>query len=199
MFGIVLLAIFVYGIYIKNKYIILLSVAGACVLGIAKYIWYKEDFEIDHNFKFRDDDGNIAESPEMYCGDSQYIPPDYDVMGTRFKCLKKGVGIGMNTSDEKVEQFLDKRYIPPTVKLYCGDKPELPHGYGNFGTKTQCLKKGVGIGMSMPMEKRRAMQERPPTRLGKREIIDLANRLKIDTHNLTRGEALHAIGQGLVQ
>lgn len=32
-------------------------------------------------------------------------------------------------------------------KLYCGDQDKLPKGYWNFGTRSQCTRKGVGIGL----------------------------------------------------
>lgn len=193
----VLLAILLYGVYKKNKYIILLSIIGGCILGVVKYLNItKEGFSM----RFRDDEVNVANSPEIYCGDNErFIPRDYDIMGSRNRCLRKGVGIGMNATEQKVEEFMDKRYIPPAVKLYCGDKRVLPQGYGDFGSKTQCLRKGVGIGMSMPREKRDLSRARPVKPLGKREIMELSNRLRIDDpSNMSRTEALEEIVQRLV-
>lgn len=40
-----------------------------------------------------------------------------------------------------------KRRSKDSKKLYCGDRDELPSGYWNFGTRSQCTRKGVGIGM----------------------------------------------------
>ena len=32
-------------------------------------------------------------------------------------------------------------------KLYCGDKERLPEEYTGFGSRRDCLKKGVGVGL----------------------------------------------------
>jgi len=40
-----------------------------------------------------------------------------------------------------------KKRSKDSKKLYCGDQEELPKGYWNFGTRSQCTRKGVGIGM----------------------------------------------------
>ena len=32
-------------------------------------------------------------------------------------------------------------------KLYCGDKSELPSQYTDFGSRRDCLKKGIGVGL----------------------------------------------------
>jgi len=35
----------------------------------------------------------------------------------------------------------------PNKKLYCGDKKELPEEYTGFGSRNDCLRKGVGVGL----------------------------------------------------
>lgn len=40
-----------------------------------------------------------------------------------------------------------KRRSKNSKKLYCGDQEKLPKGYWNFGTRSQCTRKGVGIGL----------------------------------------------------
>ena len=40
-----------------------------------------------------------------------------------------------------------KRRSQNSKKLYCGDQEKLPKGYWNFGTRSQCTRKGVGIGL----------------------------------------------------
>ena len=32
-------------------------------------------------------------------------------------------------------------------KIYCGDQEILPRGYWNFGTRSECTRRGVGIGL----------------------------------------------------
>ena len=115
----------------------------------------------------------------MYCGSSLMLPDNYDVFGTRNTCLRKGVGIGMGASNAKRQEFLYRPYTAPTQKLYCGDKTVLPPGYAGFGDLSVCLKKGVGAGLMMDQGKRAAFQAKPKPPLGKKEIIDLAQRLGI--------------------
>ena len=33
--------------------------------------------------------------------------------------------------------------------LYCGDYNKLPNSYERFGSKRECLQKGVGVGKNM--------------------------------------------------
>ena len=40
-------------------------------------------------------------------------------------------------------------------KIYCGDNEELPEGYSSHGTPYQCLRKGVGVGLHLPLKNRR--------------------------------------------
>ena len=39
------------------------------------------------------------------------------------------------------------------TKIYCGDQEELPEGYHMFGSRAQCLRKGVGTGMFITRKK----------------------------------------------
>jgi len=38
-------------------------------------------------------------------------------------------------------------------KLYCGDKPLLPQGYSDFGSRRICLRKGVGVGLAISRQR----------------------------------------------
>lgn len=40
-----------------------------------------------------------------------------------------------------------KRRSINSKKLYCGDQTKLPKGYWNFGTRSQCMRRGVGVGL----------------------------------------------------
>jgi len=53
-------------------------------------------------------------------------------------------------------------------KLYCGDQDILPRGYWNFGTRSQCTRKGVGIGMYVVPKQRSA--EKTKRRVERRRI-----------------------------
>lgn len=78
---------------------------------------------------------------KIYCGTKNPIPMDYDEQGTSYKCLRKGVGIGLHIINGK----------PPITtypyKSYCGTKQYLPDGYDYFGSQYECLRKGVGVGL----------------------------------------------------
>jgi hypothetical protein len=43
---------------------------------------------------------------------------------------------------------------PQTSKFYCGDK-ELPIGYDRYGSRYQCLRRGVGVGLYVLAPQRR--------------------------------------------
>ena len=151
----------------------------------------RNDVRMDNTRKVRFnflDDNNYQ--PQMYCGTDLLLPEDYDIFGTRNKCLRKGVGIGMGASDTKRNKFMLKPYIPPPTKLYCGDKTELPEGYSGFGSLVSCLKKGVGAGLIMDQTKRLAFQSKPKPPLGKKELITLAQRLGIQNVNVKTRDAV---------
>jgi len=80
----------------------------------------------------------------MYCGNNANINIP---RGTRYDCLKKGIGVGLNLP-------VDPQYKTPHTpivdkKLYCGNEMNVPVQYNAFGTTTECLQIGVGIGKSM--------------------------------------------------
>lgn len=149
----------------------------------------KEEF----TFEFLHDAANVAARPEVYCGTDLLLPPEYDVMGNRHQCLRKGVGVGMMLPDAQRTAFLARPYVPSAQQLYCGNATALPVGYTHFGTRSQCLKKGVGVGLGMNQARRAAAQARPLRPPGKKEIMDLAHRLHITTHDKTRQATLQAI------
>lgn len=85
----------------------------------------------------------------MYCGNNANVNIP---RGTRYQCLKKGIGVGKNLP-------LDKDYgIPyaPIVNrgVYCGNDAVLPPNYLIFGAPSECLQIGVGIGKQMRYAKR---------------------------------------------
>lgn len=34
-------------------------------------------------------------------------------------------------------------------RIYCGDQPNLPPTYTDFGSRYRCLRKGVGVGLNI--------------------------------------------------
>ena len=179
-------------IYVRNTIILCLSILGIIIIlgfGIWKVMTRQENFQL----KFIDDQANIYARPEIYCGDGDNLPSDYDRMGSRGICLKKGIGLGMSMSSASRQAFLNKPPKQVNQKLYCGDN-ELPDGYVGFDTLPNCLRRGVGVGLAMPEVKRRAFQSKPTRPLGKKEIMDLARRLGIrDAADMTRADALRTI------
>lgn len=156
----------------------------------------KENFTF---FRFLDDAANVEAHPEIYCGSDLLVPEDYDQMGTRFQCMKKGIGIGMAMPNAQRDAIINR---PPTVigprpNVFCGNGDVLPPNYTSLGNPYQCLRKGVGAGMRLPDTQRIAFQQRPPRPLGKKEIMNLAKRLGITTHDKTRAQTLTRIAERL--
>ena len=166
-----------------------------CYIG---YIYYFESVKERFVFSFLDDDENVAHAPEIYCGDAVALPNDYDVMGTRYRCLQKGVGTGMMMPNSRRDEFLARPRPPPGgERIYCGNAAALPAGYTRFGLKSQCLKKGVGIGLAMPPAKRAAAQARGRRPPGKKELMNLAERFGVTTADKTRNQTMEAIAEKL--
>lgn len=182
-------------VYKKLHWIICLFIfIGFCVAVYWFFFSKRESFE----FRFTDDIAYIQRGQvDVYCGDSLILPDDYDVMGTRNQCLKKGIGVGMGMSDQQVNEIIAKPPRVQTERLYCGNNEALSEGYTRFGTNYECMKIGVGVGARMPEEKRRAFRWKPPKNLSKREIYQLAHRFKIDT-NQTRAAVLRQIGERMI-
>lgn len=63
-------------------------------------------------------------------------------------------------------------------KVYCGDK-QLPSGYERAGTRNECFKKGVGVGMNI----KPAVPTRPLNQLTIRELGQLASKHKISGYS----------------
>jgi hypothetical protein len=83
---------------------------------------------------------------EIYCGNNRLneklVNGDQE-LGTRYECLRKGIGKGLNLAvDLSYQEYepIDDR------KIYCGNKEELPYEYDYHGTLPMCLQKGIGIG-----------------------------------------------------
>ena len=193
--GLILLLILVIVIiYVRHIIITCLAVFGLLMI-LGFIIWKLVKRMQKFKLKFIDDQANVDARPEIYCGEDTILPNDYDRMGSRGVCLKKGIGIGMGMPYTSREAFLNKPRKPqPSDKLYCGDTNILPEGYAGFDTLPNCLRRGVGVGLAMPEAKRRAFQSKPTRPLGKKEIMDLSRRLGIrDAADMTRADALRTI------
>lgn len=82
----------------------------------------------------------------MYCGNNKLNIRGRRV-GSRHECLKRGVGIGLHSTPDP--EYADGYEPIVDKKLYCGNKTRLPGRYQVFGTPTECLQMGVGIGKRM--------------------------------------------------
>jgi hypothetical protein len=93
----------------------------------------------------------------IYCGNNildNNIVNGNAVVGTRYKCLKKGIGTGLNMPYDS--KYAGEYEPIDNTKMYCGDKNSLPSDYDVFGNLPQCLQKGVAIG-----KRKRALKGEP--------------------------------------
>jgi hypothetical protein len=93
----------------------------------------------------------------MYCGNNRRHPKvrsGEQVIGTRYRCLKKGIGVGMSLP---YDPDYTNRYVPiDSRKIYCGEARALPAGYDLMGSNSMCYTKGVGVGKTLKAKKQRA-------------------------------------------
>ena len=102
----------------------------------------------------------------MYCGNNALNPivtSGQIALGTRYGCLRKGIGRGMNMP-------YDPDYLQPYAPIdqtviYCGNGNNLPNNYDRHGNLPECLQKGVGIG------KKRRAEQGPGPRIFRRYIL----------------------------
>ncbi len=96
---------------------------------------------------------------KIYCGDKS-LPNGYKSLGTRFRCLQLGFGVGAMLERKSLLEGKTKTKISvPTEeelkgnfkkKIYCGYKSSKDmdkEKYNAVGTRNQCLRKGVGSGI----------------------------------------------------
>ena len=89
----------------------------------------------------------------MYCGNNKNSKAvkDGKKIGTRYECLKKGIGVGLHLPLDL--EYLNE-YIPiDSRKIYCGKSPRLPEGYDLLGNSHMCYTKGIGVGRTMKAKK----------------------------------------------
>jgi hypothetical protein len=114
----------------------------------------------------------------MYCGNNannRSVIRGEKVIGTRFKCMKKGVGKGLHMSYD--DSYLDDYQPIDDTKSYCGNKDDLPEGYDRFGNLHECFIKGIGVGKRQKALKiNKKMREQTITR---QELVILCKELGI--------------------
>jgi hypothetical protein len=135
----------------------------------------------------------MAEPPKMYCGDDEDLP-EGKFFGTSSQCMRRGVGVGLyhvapkkygisaeNIEKEKVRQLENRatRYAGLGKQdIYCGDKEELPTGQVK-GSRYQCMKRGVGVGMYMLAPERYNVNYLKPYQLTVQDIYMFARKLNV--------------------
>lgn len=94
---------------------------------------------------------------KMYCGNNlsfQGILNGTHYLGTKNKCLKRGVGVGKNLP---FDENYNNEYEPvDNRKYYCGNKEITPPNYFAEGSPSICHRIGVGVGKAI------RSQEPPP-------------------------------------
>ncbi len=88
----------------------------------------------------------------IYCGPNNNIPENYDTKGTRYQCLRKGIGVGLHLpANRRPPGVLPDGTIipldPNRERWYCGNQVPHPAGYVGYATPYECLRKGVGVGL----------------------------------------------------
>lgn len=75
----------------------------------------------------------------MYCGENIYRTDK----ASNYECLKKGIYLGRK--EENLELYKSSN----VDKIYCGNDLLLPRGYSRYGKRSECLRKGFGIGKKL--------------------------------------------------
>jgi len=187
-----LVVLLVVAVFLKNFWLGFSAILGI-ILYVVCYFFFRKTLV---SFFFINDAQNVEDHPEIYCGDDLILPENYDIFGSRYRCLRKGIGTGMVLSDAQRNAFLTRQRAPNPVRTYCGNDAQLPQGFDRNGTLLECFKKGVGTGLGMAQPKRVALQQRP-LRLGKIELIKLADKFKINHNVLTRVQTRDLISDRL--
>ncbi len=98
---------------------------------------------------------------EIYCGNNardEGLVQGTKVLGSRYQCLKKGIGRGLN---EPILHYTDEYEPIEHVKLYCGNNPTLPPDKDRFGTRDECLRKGFAVGQRQKYTRDGGIQRGP--------------------------------------
>ena len=91
-----------------------------------------------------------------YCGNNALSPHLIEnggnkILGTNYECLKTGIGFGIHAPLDL--DFINYLAIDQPDNIYCGDKSPLPDRYDAFGKRSSCLRKGVGQGKRIALER----------------------------------------------
>ncbi|ADO00429.1 hypothetical protein WIV_gp086 [Wiseana iridescent virus] len=99
--------------------------------------------------------------PELYCGNNSRergLVDGTKVLGTRYQCLKKGIGRGLK---EPIFTWSDEYSPIEEVKVFCGNGDVLPQNKDRFGTRDECLRKGFAVGQHQKYTRDGGIQRGP--------------------------------------
>ena len=107
-------------------------------------------------------------SKPLYCGNNKLdgdLKSGKKIRGNRYSCMKVGINKGINMD-------YDPKYNSPyeaidTTRIYCGLQ-KLPNDYDRYGSVTECLQKGIGVGKRIKAKKYKSRKMRSRSRSRKR-------------------------------
>jgi hypothetical protein len=85
---------------------------------------------------------------ELYCGNNardEGLRNGTKILGTRYQCLKKGVGKGLS---EPIFTYNEEYEPIENMRIFCGNGTVLPQDKNRFGTRDECLRKGFAVGQN---------------------------------------------------
>ena len=104
----------------------------------------------------------------LYCGNNKLdgdLKSGKKIRGNRYNCMKVGINKGLNME-------YDPKYNQPyeaidTTRIYCGLQ-KLPNDYDRYGSVTECLQKGIGVGKRIKASKSKKRKRRSRRRRSRR-------------------------------
>jgi hypothetical protein len=97
----------------------------------------------------------------LYCGNNardEGLRDGSKILGTRYQCLKKGIGRGLN---EPIFAYSDEYEPIEDIKVFCGNGNTLPQNKDRFGTRDECLRKGFAVGQKQKYTRDGGIQRGP--------------------------------------
>jgi hypothetical protein len=86
----------------------------------------KDDNRIKKGKKDNDDDNpGVYIRPRLYCGTKDELPGKYDYFGSRYDCLKIGMGVGKNIAGSEMARKLVKLALHHDVSLIDDETGEI--------------------------------------------------------------------------
>jgi hypothetical protein len=112
----------------------------------------------------------------------QYVEEEDDLkLTSEEKKLKKDDLIKLVKRLEKVKERAERSRKKKREKIYCGDNDKIPEdeGYSRRGSRYECLRKGVGVGLYIISKKKEEKESEKKTEEELLEEENLNIRLKV--------------------